>query len=108
MLRKIECFLQPTKLDRIRELLLRKGVEGMSVLEARGFGIRSAMQDGVPQFEERIKIEIVVDEKVVDDVLAGIKALAGEGEIGPGKVFVIPVEDALRLSTREQGKSAIF
>jgi nitrogen regulatory protein P-II 1 len=108
MLRKIECFLTPSKLDALRDLLLRKGVEGMSVLEARGFGSRSRKQDGVPQFEERVKVEIVVHENEVEDVLAGIKDLAGAGEIGAGKVFVLPVEDAIRLSTREHGRSAIF
>jgi nitrogen regulatory protein P-II 1 len=108
MLRKIECFLMPSKLDKMREMLLRKGIEGMSVLEARGFGTRSTLKEGVPQFEDRVKVEIVVHENEVEDVLVGIKDLAGAGEIGAGKVFVIPVEDALRLSTREHGRSAIF
>jgi nitrogen regulatory protein P-II 1 len=80
----------------------------MSVLEARGFGTRSTLKEGVPQFEDRVKVEIVVHENEVEDVLVGIKDLAGAGEIGAGKVFVIPVEDALRLSTREHGRSAIF
>jgi len=108
MLRKIECFLNSTKLDPLRSMLLKKGVEGMSVSDVRGFGSRSKMKDGVPQFEDRAKVEIVVHENEVDDVLAAIKDLAGHGEIGAGKVFVLPVEDAIRLSTREQGKSAIF
>lgn len=108
MLRKIECFLTPSKLDKMREMLLRKGIEGMSVLDARGFGTRSTVKDGVPQFEDRVKVEIVVHENEVEEILAGIKDLAGAGEIGAGKVFVIPVEDALRLSTREHGRSAIF
>ncbi len=108
MLRKIECFLTPSKLDRIRDMLIRKGIEGMSVTQARGFGSRSMLKDGTPQFEDRIKVEIVVSETVVDDVLTGLKELAGAGEMGAGKVFVLPVEDALRLSTREHGRSAIF
>lgn len=107
MLRKIECFLTPSKLDNVRAMLLRKGVEGMSVTEARGFGTRSKLKNGVPQFEDRIKVEIVVHEKIVEDVLAGLKSLAGAGEVGAGKAFVVPVEDAIRLSTREHGRSAI-
>jgi nitrogen regulatory protein P-II 1 len=108
MLRKIECFLTPHKLDKMRQMLVEKGIEGMSVTEARGYGTRSKQVKGVPQFEERVKVEIVVSEGVVDDVIAGIKGLAGAGEIGAGKIFVIPVEDAIRLSTREHGRSAIF
>ncbi len=108
MLRKIECFLTPSKLDKIRELLIRKGISGMSFYEARGFGSTSKLKNGVPQFEERVKIEIVVHENEVEDVLSAIKDLAGHGELGAGKVFVIPVEDAVRLSSREHGRSAIF
>lgn len=108
MLNKIECFLTPSKLDRMREMLIERGIEGMSVTQARGFGSRSKVRNGVPQFEERVKVEIVVSENVVDDVVAGIKDLAEAGEIGAGKVFVLPVEDAIRLSTREHGRSAIF
>ena len=108
MLRKIECYLMPSKLENLRDLLMRLGIEGMSVLEARGFGTRSKVKNGKPQFEDRIRVDIVVDEKVVDSVINEIKNLAGEGNIGAGKIFVIPVEDAIRLSTREHGKSAIF
>ncbi|MFN3485465.1 MAG: P-II family nitrogen regulator [Planctomycetota bacterium] len=108
MLRKIECFLMPSKLDPMRDMLIRKGVEGMSISEVRGFGKSSKVKDGVPQFEERVKVEIVVHENEVEEILRAIRDLAGLGEIGAGKVFVIPVEDALRLSTREHGRSAIF
>lgn len=108
MLRKIECFLTPSKLDKMRDLLIDRGVGGMSVTQAQGFGSRSEVRNGVPQFEERVKVEIVVHENEVDEILRGIKDLAGTGEIGAGKVFVLPVEDAVRLSTREQGRSAIF
>lgn len=107
MLRKIECFLTPSKLEKIREMLIRKGIDGMSVSDARGFGTRSPVRDGVPQFEDRAKVEIVVDEMVVDDIIKEIKTLVGRGTIGAGKIFVIPVEDAVRLSTAEQGRSAV-
>ena len=108
MMRKIECFLKPSKLDKARAMILKKGVEGMSVTEARGFGSRSNVKKGVPQFEKRIKIEIVVHERIVDDVLSGLKSLAGAGEVGAGKIFVLPVEDAIRLSTKEHGQSALI
>lgn len=110
MLRKIECFLIPSKLDRIRDLVVEKGLGGMSVTSAQGFGSHSVAKTkkGKPEFEEHIKVEIVVPESAVEEIISDIKKLAGAGEIGAGKIFVIPVEDAIRLSTRESGRSAIF
>ena len=107
MLRKIEAFLTPSKLDPLRELLLKRRIEGMSVLQAQGWGQRSKLRDGKPQFEERVKVEIVLDEDQVDSLIRDIQNLAGAGNLGSGKIFVIPVEDAVRLSTRESGKSAV-
>ena len=109
MLRKIECFLSPGKIDPMRDMLVRKGIEGMSLIQAQGFGTRSKVdKKGMPVLEERVKIEIVVEESRVDEIVGEIQTLAGIGVIGVGKVFVLPVEDAVRLSTREAGKSAIF
>jgi nitrogen regulatory protein P-II 1 len=107
MLRKVECYLMPAKLDPLRDLLVKMGVEGMTVSEVRGFGTRSKMVGGIPQFEDRVKAEIVVDEAVVDSLIRSIKSLVGAGTIGAGMIFVLPVEDALRLSTREAGKAAV-
>lgn len=109
MLRKIEAFLVPSKIDPLQDFLLKKGVEGMSIIDAHGVGVRSKKdKKGRPQMEKRIKVEIVVGEDRVDEILAGIKDLAAGANIGAGMVFVVPVEDAVRLSTREVGKSAIF
>ncbi|MBI2931477.1 MAG: P-II family nitrogen regulator [Planctomycetes bacterium] len=107
MLRKLELFLMPSKLDKMRETLIKKGVQGMSVVQAQGYGTRSKSRNGVPQFEERVKAEIVVADDILDDVIRSIKDLAGAGQVGAGMVFISPVEDAIRLSTRESGKSAI-
>ena len=108
MLRKVECFLTPSKLEPLRDLLVKQKIEGMSVLQAQGFGTRSKVKNGTPQFEDRVKVEIVLHEDKVDEVLMGLKRLATAGELGAGKVFVLPVEDALRLSTREHGRSALL
>lgn len=108
MLKKIECYLMPSKIEKIRDMLIEKGIEGMSVFDAKGFGTRSKTKKGVPQMEDRTKLEIVVDENVVDDIINAIRDLAGAGTIGAGMIFVQPVEDAVRLSTKERGKSAIF
>ncbi len=108
MLRKIEAYLMPSNVEPLRDFLLSKGVEGMSIMDAQGIGIRSKKdKKGKPQLEKRIKVEIVVGEDRVDEILAGIKSLAAAANIGAGMVFVLPVEDAVRLSTREAGKSAI-
>ena len=108
MLRKVECYITPSSLEKLRDMLIGMGIEGMSVIQAKGFGTRSKVEKGVPQFEERLRVDIVVDERVVDNVISGIKDLAGEGQLGAGMLFVVPVEDAIRLSTREHGKSALF
>lgn len=108
MLKKIECYIRPSKLDRLQDVLLKKGVEGLSVLDARGVGARNARVKGRSPLELRTKLEIVVDESIVDAIVDTIRTLAGAGEIGAGKIFVLPVEDALRISTSEAGKRAIF
>ena len=113
MLRKIECFVQPQKLDGLKEALVEAGVEGMSVLNCQGFG-RSLgyAQDEQPmepaKFLDKLKLEIVVEEEVVEDIIEVIKRMAYTGTIGAGKIFVIPVEDAVRISTQEVGRSAIY
>ena len=107
MLRKLECFLIPSRLDKMREMLLKMGINGMSVIQAQGFGTRSKVKNGIPQFEERVKVELVVNEEQVDVVLAGIKELANEGSVGGGMIFIHPVEDAIRIATLESGKAAI-
>lgn len=108
MLRKIECFLNPSSLESLRDLLVKTGIEGMSFAEVQGFGMRSKKdKNGKPVLERRIKVEIVTPERRVEEIIREIKTLAGQGEIGQGILFVVPVEDALRVSTREVGTSAV-
>lgn len=108
MLRKIECFLNPSSLEPLRDILVKNGIEGMSFAEVQGFGLRSKKdKSGKPVLERRIKVEIVTPERRVEEILREIKNLAGEGHIGQGILFVVPVEDALRVSTREVGVSAV-
>lgn len=109
MLRKIEAFLVPSKLEPLRDFLLKNGVEGLSVTPAKGVGTRSPKnKEGKPEFEERVKVEIVLSEDRVDDLVLGLRSLASREAIGGGMVFVTPVEDAIRVGTREAGKSAIL
>lgn len=113
MLRKIECYIQPSKLDSIKDTLVEAGVEGMSVSEVEGFGKQRGYANGEEpsahvKFRPKIKLEIVVDEDIVDRVTHLIVKLARTGKIGAGKVFILPVEDAIRIRTSESGKAAIF
>ena len=113
MLRKIECFIQPSKLDKIKDALIEAGVDGMTVSEVEGFGRQRGRLNGEKssnevKFRPKTKIEIVVDEEIVDEVTTLIVKLARTGKIGAGKVFVIPVEDAIRIRTSEAGKAAIY
>ena len=113
MLRKIECFIQPFKLDSVKEALIKAGVEGMSVTEVKGFGkqrgyIKGEIPNREVKFLPKTKLEIIVEEEAVDDVTKLIVKLARTGEIGSGKIFIIPVEDAIRIRTSESGKRAIL
>ena len=113
MLRKIECYIQPFKLDVVKDALFDAGVEGMSISEVKGFGNqRGYINGGKPnrevKFLPKIKMGIVVDEEIIDDVIKTIVKLTKTGEFGSGKIFVIPVEYAVRIRTEESGKSAII
>lgn len=112
MLKKVECFMNPSKLSELKDDLIAAGVEGMSVFEAKGFGRQHGYtQEEEPaeevKFLDKLKLEIVVDEEIVDKVITILRKLAQSHAIGAGKIFVVPVEDAVRISTAEAGKHAI-
>lgn len=112
MLKKIECFIQPFKLEEVKDALIDAGVEGITLTQVEGFGKqRGYLKDEIPnknvKFLSKIKLEIVVDEEIVDTVTKTIVKLAQTGEFGSGKIFILPVEDAIRIRTKEAGISAI-
>jgi len=114
MLKKIECYIQPFKLDSVMHALIELGVEGMTVSDVQGFGRQLGYGPGEERsnaesvkFRPKKKVEIVVREEIVEDVIKRICKLAFTGEMGAGKVFVVPVEEAIRISTEEQGASAL-
>ena len=112
MLRKIECFIQPSRLDSVKDALIEAGVEGISVSKVEGFGRQRGFKNGKApdrevKFLPKIKLEIVVDEDIVDSITTIIVKMARTGKIGAGKVFVLPVADAIRIRTSEAGKAAI-
>jgi nitrogen regulatory protein P-II 1 len=112
MLKKIEAFIQPWNLDELAEQLLVDGVQGMSVTEIKGFGRERGFEDkeaGAPGYKLRpkLKVEMVVDAERVESIIAKIQQRLRTGRIGDGKIFVTPVEEAVRISTEEKGERAI-
>lgn len=112
-MKKIEAIIKPFKLDDVIEALTEIGIEGVSVSEIRGFGRqkgRTEIYKGaeyVVDFLPKVKIETVIAEDLVDRAVQVIQKAAHTGKIGDGKVFVIPVESAVRIRTGEKDEEAI-
>jgi nitrogen regulatory protein P-II 1 len=112
-MKKIEAIIKPFKLDEVKEALHDVGVQGMTVTEVRGFGRQKGHTElyrgaeYVVDFLPKVKIEVVVENGQVDDVIEAISQAARTGRIGDGKIFVIPVENVIRVRTGERGKEAI-
>jgi nitrogen regulatory protein P-II 1 len=111
-MKKIEAIIKPFKLDEVKDALAEVGVQGMTVTEVKGFGRTGGKKEVyrgsayVVDFVPKVKIEVVVTE-LVHDVLDAIEKSAKTGRIGDGKIFVVPVEEAVRIRTGERGKEAI-
>ncbi|MGD0829361.1 MAG: P-II family nitrogen regulator [Terracidiphilus sp.] len=110
---KIEVIIQPAKLDSVKEALIDAGVEGITILEARGHG----RQKGHTEFYRgreytvdllpKVKLEIVIVEAMKDQVVQAILAAARTGRIGDGKIFISRIEDTIRIRNDERGEAAI-
>ena len=111
--KNIEAIIKPFKLDDVKEALQEVGLQGMTVTDARGFGRQKGHTElyrgaeYVVDFLPKVKIELVVDDAQVERAVEAIKTAAHSGRIGDGKIFIIPVEDALRIRTGESGPDAI-
>lgn len=112
-MKKIEAIIKPFKLDDVKEALNEIGIQGMTIVEVKGYGRQKGHKEiyrgaeYVVDFIPKIKIEIVVDDKQVDKVTKVITDAANTGKIGDGKIFVLPVEGAIRVRTGETGEDAI-
>jgi len=112
-MKKIEAIVKPFKLDEIKDALNEIGVTGMTITEVKGFGRQKGHKEiyrGTEyqvDFIPKIKIDIVVDASLSDKVVSVITQSANTGKIGDGKIFVLAVEQAIRIRTGESGKDAV-
>ena len=112
-MKKIEAYIKPFKLDDVKAALMEIGVRGMSVTEVRGFGRQKGHTELYRGSEYRVdflpksKVEVVVADALVEKVIEVIRKVARTGQVGDGKIFVLPVEDAIRIRTEESGESVL-
>jgi nitrogen regulatory protein P-II 1 len=112
-MKKIEAIIKPFKLDEVKEALQEVGLQGITVTEARGFGRQKGHTElyrgaeYVVDFLPKVKIEVVVENDMVERTVEAIVNAARTGRIGDGKIFIMPVEDAIRIRTGERGTDAI-
>jgi len=112
-MKKIEAIIKPFKLEDVKEALHEKGVKGMTLSEVKGYGRQKGHKEVyrgaeyVVDFIPKVKLELVVDAAECDDVVECIRQAANTGKIGDGKIFVLPVEEVVRVRTGETGSEAI-
>ncbi|HUK83294.1 MAG TPA: P-II family nitrogen regulator [Verrucomicrobiae bacterium] len=112
-MKKIEAIIKPFKLEEVKEALSEIGIAGMTVSEVKGFGRQKGQteiyrgSEYTIDFLPKIKMEIVVADDKVPDALTTITKAARTGKIGDGKIFVLPVEEAIRIRTSERAEAAV-
>lgn len=112
-MKKIEAIIKPFKLEDVKEAILKLGVSGMTVSEVKGFGRQKGHKEiyrgaeYTVDFLPKIKIEVAVASNIVQEVIEAIIKKADTGQIGDGKIFVIPMEKAIRIRTGEEDEDAL-
>ena len=112
-MKKLEAIIKPFKLDEVKEALAKEGIQGMTVTEVKGFGRQKGHTElyrgaeYVVDFLPKIKIEIILEADKAQRAAGIIEAAARTGRIGDGKIFILPVDDVIRIRTGERGGSAI-
>ena len=110
---KIEAIIKPFKLDEVKDALNKIGINGMTINEVKGFGRQRGHKEiyrGAEyqvDFVPKVQVDVVVDSSLVDQVVEAISSSANTGKIGDGKIFVLPVKEAVRIRTGEKGEHAI-
>ncbi len=112
-MKKIEAIIRPFRIDDVREALAEIGVKGMTLTEVKGYGRQKGHTELYRgseyqiDFLPKLKLEVIVADKVVDKVVDTIIKAAKTGQVGDGKIFIYPVEDAVRVRTGESGEEAL-
>ncbi len=112
-MRKIEIITRPFKLDEVKQRLTKLGIQGMTVTEVKGFGRQRGHKEiyrGAEyqvDFVAKVKIEIVVDDSLVEEIVSTVQEGARTGKVGDGKIFISPVDNAVRIRTGESGAEAL-
>ena len=112
-MKKVEAIIKPFKLDEVKEALHEVGVSGITVTEAKGFGRQKGHTElyrgaeYVVDFLPKVKLEVVIPDELTDNVVEAIANAAQTGRIGDGKIFVVPIESAVRIRTGERDEAAI-
>jgi nitrogen regulatory protein P-II 1 len=112
-MRKVEAIIKPFKLDEVKEALHEIGIQGMTVTEVKGFGRQKGHTElyrgaeYVVDFLPKIKIEVAVPDEMAEKVAQTIVSAANTGRIGDGKIFILPMEDVIRIRTGERGPDAV-
>ena len=113
-MKKIEAIIKPFKLSKVKEALHEIGLSGMTILDVKGFGRQRGQHNGIPkntdyddEFHAKIKIELIVDDSIVELALVSIKDAAYSGKIGDGKIFVSTIDQVMRIRTGEKGSDAV-
>ena len=112
-MKKIEAIIKPFKLDEVKDALNQIGLKGITVLEAKGFGRQKGHTElyrgaeYVVDFLPKVKIELIIEDEMVEKAVEAIRASALTGRIGDGKIFVSRIDDAIRIRTGERGDAAV-
>jgi nitrogen regulatory protein P-II 1 len=112
-MKKVEAIIKPFKLDDVKEGLSAMGIKGLTITEVRGFGRQRGHREiyrGAEyqvDFVSKLKIEVFMTDDMVQEAVKTIQERAKTGQLGDGKIFILPVEDAIRIRTGERGKDAI-
>ncbi len=112
-MKKIEAIIKPFKLDEVKDALHAIGIQGLTVSEVKGFGRQKGHTElyrgaeYVVDFLPKIKLEVAVADDTADKVIEAIAEAANTGRIGDGKIFVLPLEEAIRIRTGERGSDAV-
>lgn len=112
-MKKIEAIIKPFKLDEVKEALQESGMKGITVTEVRGFGQQAGHSDSyqspeyIVDFLPKVKVELVVSDEDVERIVDVIIKASQTGRVGDGKIFILPIEEVIRIRTGERGDDAI-